>query len=95
MSKHILVIDLPDDNKCNGCPSVFYGAWHNFCTAINPERNVKPLDWKEMSDTIRPSDCPLIPVDRVMDRLYGLCQSQGDAGFRAVGILRDELGVGE
>ncbi len=93
MSKYILVVDLPDEVYCHGCKCLDESAEH--CNASGKDLFDSVV--YQFNNTIfpRPADCPLIPVGRVMDRLYGLCQSQGDAGYRAVGILQDELGVTE
>ena len=86
MSKYLMVVDLPDDDRCRCCPMNKHPDKPTcFCMAL-----LMVVDAEN-----RPTDCPLVPVDRVMNRLYGLCQSQGDAGYRAVGIVQDELGVTE
>ena len=84
MSKYIAIIDLPDDSKCFGCDKLNIEFSYCRMTSLDIQKEFR-----------RPTDCPLIPVDRVIERLYGLCQSQGDAGYRAVGIVQDELGVTE
>ena len=92
MSKYIAIIDLPDDGKCDKC-KLLTSKRHK-CKALNEPRWEVCLN-DGSSYIMRPTDCPLIPVERVMERPYGLCQSQGDAGYRAVGIVQDELGVTE
>lgn len=87
MSKYIAIIELPDRKACNYCHALdCFEDGTGRCPVLDREIVRDGITWN------RPADCPLIPVDRVMDRLYGLCQSQGDAGYRAVGILQDELG---
>ena len=100
MSKYIAIIDLPDDSKCHGCktyrPLGYYAEqFSELGMCIRRTDSAEDDTVQEIINAVRPTDCPLIPVDRVMERLYGLCQSQGDAGYRAVGIVQDELGVTE
>lgn len=100
MSKYIAIIDLPDDEKCHGCkayrPLGYYAEqMSELGMCIRRIDSAEDDTVQEIINAVRPTDCPLIPVERVMDRLYGLCQSQGDAGYRAVGIVQDELGVTE
>ena len=91
MSKYIAIIDLPGDGECDGCDLLDHAKARCKVTRTTVGTYFDGNEWH----TICPTDCPLIPVERVMERPYGLCQSQGDAGYRAVGIVQDELGVTE
>ena len=85
MSKYIRIVDLPDDSKCEGCPDVYHGIEHDYCT-----KNYAHI-------TSRPTDCPLIPVDRVIGSVFHLDASvqYGVSTDDVASMLRDELGVTE
>ena len=95
MSKYIAIIDLPDDSKCFKCPHwIGYGA--DGCELVKQTDNG--------NRPTRPTDCPLIPVDRVMDAIeshkeiasVGAWDCGWDAGIdQAMETLRGELGVTE
>lgn len=96
MSKHILIVDLPDDTKCDQCGAFFEREYDCMCNATEtfPEY--------ERGKFTRPSDCPLIPVDRVMERMRVLMREMPGGGESAAYrkgvehtavILRDELGL--
>ena len=92
MSKYIAIIDLPDDSKCDGC------------TLLSEDCCRETGHWFRGWNYDRPTDCPLIPVDRVMDAIESHKEIASvvawdcgwDAGIdQAMETLRDELGVTE
>ena len=94
MSKYIAIIDLPDDKKCFKCPHwIGYGA--DGCELVKQTDNG--------NRPTRPTDCPLIPVERVMERIRSMQGERkvsgldhwSDALDEAIAILHDELGVTE
>lgn len=94
MSKMLLAIDLPDDSKCFKCPQwIGYGA--DGCELVKQTDNG--------NRPTRPSDCPLIPVDRVIGRIRSMQGERKASGLDhwndalddALEILRIELGVTE
>lgn len=90
MSKHILVVDLPDDSKCFKCPHwIGYGA--DGCELVKQTDNGNRPS--------RPADCPLIPVERVIWKMNYLNDQENVTGSQATAwcehVLRDELGVTE
>ena len=97
MSKHILIVDLPDDAKCNCCHAMDEQPDGSMrCPILEREIVLSGIDW------VRPSDCPLIPVDRVMKRITTTVEPNGyfnEATRRAldetIEALRDELGLEE
>ena len=54
MSKYLAIIDLPDDSKCDGC------------TLLSEDCCRESGHWFRGWNYDRPTDCPLIPVERVM-----------------------------
>ena len=99
MSKYILVVDLPDDDKCRGCPLL--NEVQDWCFAM--EAHIDLIEWGNPMNWIRNLDCPLIPVDRVMERIRSMQGERKASGLdhwndaldEAVDILRDELEVTE
>ena len=96
MSKYILVIDLPDDDRCKGCPLL--NEVQDWCYAT--EAHIDLIEWGNPMNWIRNLDCPLIPVDRVMERMRqgiirGTPSNEEEAAVLAEHFLRDELGVTE
>ena len=89
MSKYIAIIDLPDDSKCDGC------------TLLSEDCCGKTGHWFRGWNYDRPTDCPLIPVDRVMEQLTDIEIAMTGDDWRANpidsvrDILRDELEVTE
>ena len=61
MSKYLLVVDLPDDSRCRGCP--LFNEEQSTCPEMEEliDMNVweNPMNWN------RNLDCPLIPVERL------------------------------
>ena len=102
MSKYIAIIDLPDDEKCHGCkayrPLGYYAEQMSelgMCI-----RRIDPAEddtVQEIINAVRPSDCPLIPVDRVIGSVFRLDASvqYGVSTDDVASALRDELGVTE
>lgn len=91
MSKYILVVDLPDDSKCTGCYAFCEREYNDLC---NCTRRYPEYHYGEFS---RLSDCPLIPVERAVERvkcgiISGTPSNEGEA---AEHFLRDELGATE
>jgi hypothetical protein len=86
MSKYMLVVDLPDDDRCRCCPMNKHPDKPTcFCMAL-----LMVVDAEN-----RPTDCPLIPVDRVMDRLMNASNPWNRTFNKMLEIIRDELGVTE
>ena len=93
MSKYIAIIDLPDDSKCDGC------------TLLSEDCCGETGHWFRGWNYDRPTDCPLIPVDRVIERirekslnpstLVGKYLPPHIAYSDIFDILQDELGVTE
>lgn len=63
MSKYILVVDLPDEDRCRGCPS--FNEEQSACPEMEEliDMNVweNPMNWNRNKN----NDCPLIPVERL------------------------------
>ena len=108
MSKYILVVDLPDDSKCHGCktyrPLGYYAEqMSELGMCIRRVDSAEDDTVQEIINAVRPTDCPLIPVDRVMERIRSMQGERkvsgldhwNDALDDAIAILRDELGVTE
>ena len=85
MSKFIAIIDLPDDSKCNGC------------TLLSEDCCSETGHWFCGWNYYRPTDCPLIPVERVIGSVFHLDASvqYGVSTDDVASMLRDELGVTE
>ena len=96
MSKYILVVDLPDDSKCEGCPALGQEI-DSEGGLLNLRCEVTKRDVEEDFIATRPTDCPLIPVERVMDSVFRLDASvqYGVSTDDVASALRDELGVTE
>ena len=109
MSKYIAIIDLPDDSKCHGCkayrPLGYYAEqFSELGMCIRRIDSAEDDTVQEIINAVRPTDCPLIPVDRVMDAIEshkeiasdGAWDCGWDAGIdQAMETLRGELGVTE
>lgn len=99
MSKYMLVVDLPDDGRCKECP--FLDEERDWCIATDVPIDL--IEWVNPMNWIRNLDCPLIPVDRVMERIRSMQGERKASGLDhwndalddALDILRDELGVTE
>jgi len=93
VSKHILIVDLPNDRKCYGCKRLSVVNAKYVCA-----ENSRPVE-NEAGTPVRPSDCPLIPVDRVMQRMRkdgkSLVSAVNQGVAYAIYLLRDELGLEE
>jgi len=95
MSAHILIVDLPDDAKCNCCHAMDEQADRSmWCPLLNREITLSGINW------IRPSDCPLIPVDRVMEtmeshKVFSLPLEYDDGIDTAVWAMKMALGLEE
>ena len=104
MSKYILVVDLPDDSKCHGCktyrPLGYYAEqFSELGMCIRRTDSAEDDTVQEIINAVRPTDCPLIPVDRVMWKMNYLNDQENVTGSQATAwcqhVLRDELGVTE
>ena len=97
MSRMILIVDLPDEVYCHGCKCLDESAEH--CNASGKDLFDSVV--YQFNNTIfpRPADCPLIPVDRVIERMGEvkdyLRYEVARAREECISILRDELGVTE
>lgn len=91
MSKHILIVDLPDEVYCHGCKCLDESAEH--CNASGKDLFDSVV--YQFNNTIfpRPADCPLFPVDRVIERMHDAWERADE--HEAMRVLRDELGVTE
>ena len=85
MSKYLAIIDLPDDSKCDGC------------TLLSEDCCRESGHWFRGWNYDRPTDCPLIPVERVIGSVFHLDASvqYGVSTDDVASMLRDELGVTE
>ena len=104
MSKYIAIIDLPDDGKCHGCkvyrPLGYYtgkGECSELGMCIRRVDSAQDDTVSEIINAVRPTDCPLIPVDRVIGSVFHLDASvqYGVSTDDVASMLRDELGVTE
>ena len=93
MSKYIAIIDLPGDGECDGCDLLDHAKARCKVTRTTVGTYFDGNEWH----TICPTDCPLIPVDRVMDSVFRLDASvqYGVSTDDVASALRDELGVTE
>ena len=93
MSKYLLVVDLPDDDRCRGCPLL--NEVQDWCFAT--EAHIDLIEWGNPMNWIRNLDCPLIPVDRVIGSVFHLDASvqYGVSTDDVASALRDEFGVTE
>jgi len=92
MSKYIAIIDLPNAKACNCChPLDCFEDGTGRCPILDREIVCDGITW------IRPTDCPLIPVDRVIGSVFNLDASvqYGVSTDDVASMLRDELGVTE
>jgi len=102
MSKYILMVNLPDDGKCDGCRQYHYRRQGGIGLLFHDIGSCGESLFPEIVNKNRPDDCPLIPVDRVMKRITTTVEPNGyfnDAAHRAldeaISILCDELGLEE
>ena len=96
MSKYRAIIDLPDNSRCDGC---------KFLKKTGKCRITRSGIWNYSTDNedcywSRPTDCPLIPVDRAIERMRrgisrGTPSNEEEAAELAEHFLREELGVTE
>jgi len=99
MSKYLLVVDLPGDGECDGCDLLDHAKARCKVTRTTVGTYFDGNEWH----TICPTDCPLVPVERVMERIRSMQGERKASGLDhwndalddALDILRDELGVTE
>ena len=93
MSKYILVVDLPGDGECDGCDLLDHAKARCKVTRTTVGTYFDGNEWH----TICPSDCPLIPVERVIGSVFHLDASvqYGVSTDDVASALREELGVTE
>jgi len=98
MSKYLMMVDLPDDSRCRGCP--LFNEEQSTCPEMEEliDMNVweNPLNWNRNKN----NDCPLIPVDEMLDaikshKVLAPGGSHDDGVATAIWAMKAALGVTE